>query len=190
MIKNILILSIAFSFSDMCFAEEDSKWFIGFGLGSAEYDGSNFSGSDNLISLSGGYIFSGIFSFEAGYIDLGNVKDRIIPDNVISIHPDTLSLEAQGFTIASKFSWEVAEPLALSAKLGVSILDIDKQWSGGTVFNSTLTNDTGGTETEFFFGAQLQYIVGEKLTIELNWDRYKVEDVDIDGIYGKVNIHF
>ena len=188
--KNTLLLFIAVSYSNVCFAGEDNKWFIGLGVGNSQYEDSAFNEDDNLIFLSGGYVFSDVFSVEAGYIDLGSVKDRIFPDDVISLNQDTLSLEAQGFTIASRFSWKVTEPLALSAKLGVSILDIDKQWSGGTWFDTNLANDTGGTETELFFGIQLQYKISDPISLELNWDRYKVEEVDVDGIYAKVNIHF
>lgn len=78
----------------------------------------------------------------------------------------------------------------MSGKLGVAILDVNKQWSGGTVIDPNLANDTGGTETEIFFGAQLQYSFNESLSLELNWDRYEVEEVDVDGIYTKINIHF
>jgi len=114
----------------------------------------------------------------------------LLPNDVISLTQDTLSLDAKGFTVASKFSWEVALPLVLSAKVGVSVLDIDKRWSGGTLVDTSLANDTGGTETEFFLGAQLQYKISESFSVELNWDRYEVEGINVDGIYAKTNIHF
>lgn len=190
MVKNTWLLFIVVSCSSACFAGEDNEWFIGLGAGNAEYEDSTFSEKDDLISLSGGFVFNEFFSVEAGYIDLGGVEGRVLPDDVISLTQDTLSLDATGFTVASKFSWEVALPLVLSAKAGLSVLDIDKRWSGGTLINTSLVNDTGGTETEFFLGAQLQYKVSELFSIELNWDRYKVEGIDVDGIYAKTNIHF
>jgi len=188
--KNTCLLFIVVSCSSACFAEEDSKWFIGLGAGNSEYEDSAFSEKDDLISFSGGYVFNEFISVEAGYIDLGNVRDRVLPDDIISLTQDTLSLDAKGFTVASKFSWEVAHRLVLSAKAGVSVLDIDKRWSGGILVDTSLSNDTGGTETDFFLGVQFQYKVSESFSMELNWDRYEVEGIDVDGIYVKANIHF
>jgi hypothetical protein len=190
MVKNAWFLFIAVSYSSICFAGEDNKWFIGLGVGNAAYENSVFSENDDLIFFSGGHAFNEIFSVEIGYIDLGGVKGRLLPNDVISLTQDTLSLDAKGFTVASKFSWEVALPLVLSAKVGVSVLDIDKRWSGGTLVDTSLANDTGGTETEFFLGAQLQYKISESFSVELNWDRYEVEGINVDGVYAKTNIHF
>lgn len=188
--KNTWLLFIAVSSSNVCFAGEDNKWFIGLGAGNTEYQDSVFNEKDNLISMSGGYVFKENLSVEAGYIDLGTDRGTVFSDDLILLTQDTLSIEAKGVTIASKFSWEMALPIILSAKVGVSVLDIDIRWSGGTLINTNLANDTGGTETKFFLGAQLQYKVNESFSIDLNWDRYKVEGIDVDGIYAKANIHF
>lgn len=188
--EKIWVLLVAVSYSGLCLAEEEKPWFIGLGVGSAEYDEPAFSERDNLVSFSGGYVFNDIFSVEVSYIDLGSVESRTLPSGLISLTQDTLTLEAKGFTVASIFSWQVAAPLALSAKLGVSVWDIDKQWSGGTIIDNNLASDTGGTETDLFVGVQLQYKISESLSLGLNWDRYKVEDIDIDGTYAKINIHF
>lgn len=94
--KNMWILFVVLTYSSFGFAAEDNKWIIGLGIGSTKYQESVFSDSDNLVSISGGYIYSDAFSIEAGYIDLGSVMDRVVPDDVISINQDTLSLEAKG----------------------------------------------------------------------------------------------
>ncbi len=197
--KKIWILIVAVSHSGICLAEDSNQWFVGFGIGSAEYERSafsqferpsSFSDSDALISLSGGYVFNEVFSVEAGYIDLGSVEDRLLSDDEVSVGPDTLFLEAHGITVSSKFSWQLTAPLALSAKLGVSVFDVDKQWSGGFVFDPDLASDTGGTETNVFFGVQLQYKLSDSWSLGLNWDRYDVEEIDVDGIYVNAGFHF
>lgn len=188
--KKTYFLFIAIIFSNLCHANDDDKWFVGFGGGSAKYEGPIFKADDNLVMLSGGYVFSNIVSVEASYIDLGNVSDRVIPSNQISLTQDILTLEARGFTAASIFGWEIMESVTLSGKLGISILDIEKQWSGGTLIDADLANDIGGNEMKFFAGVQLKYQINESFSLGINWDRYEVENIDVDGIYASANIHF
>ena len=188
--KNIWVLFVVLCYSGICLAEESNKWFVGLGIGISKYKESSLSENDELISFSGGYTFNDIFSVEAGYIDLGGVKARVVPDNLISLSQDTLSIDVKGFTVSSLFSWQMIDSLRLSAKLGLSSLDVNKQWSGGTFDDPDLASDTGGTETDVYAGVQLQYQVSESLSLGLNWDRYKIEGADIDGVYGRINIHF
>jgi hypothetical protein len=188
--KKAWILFMALSYTGASIAKEDHDWYIGAGVGKANFEDSYFSESDNLLSLSGGYIFSKFFAVEAGYVDLGSVKGSVLPDNFITLNQDTLSLDASGFVVASKFKWELSTSLELAAKAGVSVIDSDKRWSGGTLVDGSIANDTGGTAAELFLGVQIQYQVSERFSVQLNWDRYKIEEIDVDGVYAKVNFHF
>ncbi len=187
--KKIWLLLVVVSYSGFCLAD-DRNWYVGLGLGNAKYDESNFSENDNLFSLSGGFVFNDFISIDASYIDLGNVNGPTVNPDVISLIQDNLEIDANGFTVASVFNWQLTTPLTLSAKLGVSVFDINKKWSGGTVVDPILAADTGGSEVDLFFGAQLQYMLSDSVSLGLNWDRYQLDKTDIDGLYARIKFHF
>ena len=187
--KKIWLIFIVVIQSGFCLAD-DKNWYVGLGIGNAKYKESSFSENDNLFSISGGYVFNDFISVDASYIDLGNVKGSVINEDAISLVQDVLALDAKGFTVASVYSWQLTTPLTLSAKLGVSVFDLNKKWSGGTFVDPILAADTGGSEVDLFVGAQLQYMLSDTISLGLNWDRYQLDKTDVDGLYARIKFHF
>lgn len=168
----------------------DDNWYVGIGAGIAEYDKGQFQPDDTLLQLSGGFRFNTVFAVEAAYVDLGDVQDRALPEDTVSLAQDTLAMDVRGIKVAPALRWEVLDSFFLSGRLGVAVLDIDKEWSGGTVVDPQLANDTGGTETEMFGGVRVQYSASDAVSVGLSWDRYEVEDIDVDGIYATIGYSF
>lgn len=186
------VLLFVSTVSGSCFAGEENKWFVGPGVGKANYSSGSFSSKDDadMSSVSAGYSYRDVFSVEVAYVDLGGVRERLLPDGVVSLDQDTLVLDVKGYTIASVLSMLVTDSAVFSGKLGVSVLDVEKRYSGGTFVNPVLANDTGGTETGIFTGFQLKYRMNESFSLGLNWDRFRSEEIDIDAVYGRVEIGF
>lgn len=176
--------------TSMLYADNQDKIVFGIGAGNAEYNKGAFNEDDKLETFSFGYEYSDFYSVELSYINLGQVTDRFFPPNVVTVTPDILSLESKGITLAPAFEFDFSDNWSFAARLGLSILDVEKQWLGGTVTDSFYLNDTGGTETEFFYGFRLQYDLDDSMSLEINWDNYEVESIDVDTVYAKINFYF
>lgn len=185
----LLITAIALIYSPQSFSKT-KHWLVGVGIGTANYKTATFDANDSLKVFSASYAFNEFFALQAGYIYLGEVKNRVVADNVISLTQDTVSLKAKGYTLSSVLSWQMADRLTISAKLGLAALDVSKQWSGGTLVDDVLANDTGATNTNMIMGLQLQYKMTQRIAVGINWDRYQIKDADIDGVYANVKLLF
>jgi hypothetical protein len=186
--KIILSVSTLF-FINVSMASEN--WYIGISTGNADFDTNNleiinnnssdgFHASDTSYKLILGYHFNDVFSIESSYVDLGNVNDIIYPSGNVSLGQDQLFLQANGFTIAPKVSWNVVEKFSISARLGVSFLNSDKRWNGGTSLIPELVNDVGGSDTELFYGIDLSYHFNDSVSLGVSKDFYKVEEINTD----------
>ncbi len=188
--KKYWSLGIILLATSMLYAEEETQIYLGYGLGTAEYMKGAYADDDNLEMLALGYKYSDFYSVEFSYIDLGTVRDRYFPSNVVTITPDILQLDTKAITIAPAFEWDLSRNWSVSARAGLAILDTEKQWSGGTVIDDFYLNDTGGVDTDFFYGFRLQYHLSDDLSLELNWDNYDIESINVDTIYAKLNLYF
>lgn len=167
--------------SNMALAQaSEDPWAIGLSAGQANYQYRAFDESDTALGLSVAYQATPWISFEAAYIDLGNVTGRILPDSMVSLVQDTLTLDARGLTLSSILHWQVASRWSLNARVGMSLLDIKKRWSGGTVVDPALAADTGGSETELTLGAHAAYSLTDEVEVHLGWQRLVVEETDVD----------
>ena len=188
--KKFWLIGIFFFATSMLYADSRDKLIFALGAGNADYTKGAFNDDETLETLSFGYQYSDFYSLELSYIDLGRVTDRYFPSNVVTISPDVLTLESKGLTIAPKFDFSLSNNWSVSTRIGLSILDTDKQWAGGTVLEDFYLDDTGGTETKFFYGFGLKYDIDDSMSFELNWDNYEVESVDVDAVYAKLNFYF
>ena len=184
------LLGIFVFATSMLYADDHGKIIFGVGAGNAEFSKLAFVDDDKLETLSFGYEYSDFYSVELSYINLGQVTDRYFPPNVVTITPDILSLETKGITIAPAFEFDFSDNWSFAARLGLAILDAEKQWLGGTIIDDFYLNDNGGTETKFFYGFRLQYDFDDSMSLEINWDQYEVESIAVDTVYAKLNFYF
>jgi opacity protein-like surface antigen len=168
---------------------DEKKWYCGIDIGDASYKEGEFDTSDSVFNLFGGYNVNKYLSLEASYIDLGKVRDSILPTGVVSISEDILSLDTNGITISPVLNLEITERIKFLGILGISVLDVKKQWTGGTLITN-LRNDTGGTETNIFGKIGIEFKITDRIFIRTQFERYEIEDINVDNITGGIGFKF
>jgi hypothetical protein len=164
--------------------------YMGIGLGQAAYRDGLFKDSGTLATLYAGYRLTEQLSLELAYIDLGKAEDRVVPDGVISLTQDTLHLDVSAFTIAPALRQRILPSLEVSALAGLAVLDVQKTWWGGTVVDPVLAEDTGGIETQPFWGLRLLYEISGTQAVGMSWQHHEAEGVAIEAVYGSFQASF
>jgi hypothetical protein len=168
----------------------EERWFVGAGAGLADFEKGNFSGDDRFLRAAGGWRLNPHLALEGAWIDVGEVSDTVRDPDGVAITQDTLTVRGRGLTLGPVLSWSPLAPVELSLRFGLSVLDVDRSWSGGTVIDPELAADTGSTDSAFFAGARIAGRLGQALWVGLNLDRYELEGVDVDATYVDVRIRF
>ena len=133
-------------------------------LGNATPDSSGF---DSAIGwrIFGGYKLNEVLAVEGGYTSFGEMDG-----------PDVLgfstSIEPTGFEVAAVGSFPINSQLSLFGRVGLLAWDFQVNVSG-------LGSDST-TGTDVFFGLGGQYEISGNLAVRAGWDRYTIEDGDID----------
>ncbi|MEE4244842.1 MAG: outer membrane beta-barrel protein [Kangiellaceae bacterium] len=188
--KKVGLLLAAILGANLQADEQDTQWTASFGLGTADYQDGFFGDNDTLTTFSIGYHYTDLITFEASYIDLGSVSDSVLADNVVTLVPDILSIDSSGLTVSAKYAWEFSETFSVMANVGLSVLDSEVRYSGGTLVVPELQGDLGSTETEFYYGLAARYHMTETVTVDVAWDFFEIESANIDALYLKVNYAF
>jgi len=148
----------------------DGSWYIGGGLGRAEFGDCRASCDERrqAYKVFGGYRLSRHLALEAGYVDLGKVtatsgnaftetKPRGIAGHVVGI-------------------WPVTDRLSVLGRAGLIYGD-------AKVSGSVATRNDKGTELAWGLGAQL--VFRRDFIVRLDWDRYRFkalgERTDVDA---------
>lgn len=206
MIKKVFIYIFILS----CFLQivhaEDSNFYLGLGYGNAQYkgktlnnielkNGSKLSKSSEMYQLYVGYkLIKELLDIEVSCINLGNVKETfsLNPDLVFFDSPnDTLTLNGKGFTISPALKWNLSEMFSLSGSLGISVLDVKQDFSGGfSETSGSLTEVYSRAETKLFGGIGAEGRLIECLALHIQWQRFQVLDTNIDTLSGKLKLYF
>ena len=116
-----------------------------------------------------GYAASDALRLELGYVDFGEYQDTLAFPAAGPFQPGVL--EADGFTMGAELGVPLAEDIALFAK-------------GGLVFWDAYGIAGGfGLEEEGedpFFGAGIRFRLAPNLEVTGSFERYQLDDVDID----------
>ncbi|MBF0622611.1 MAG: outer membrane beta-barrel protein [Magnetococcales bacterium] len=177
--------------------ESNGKWFMGAGLGltlpgrdgdditsdvsKAGYSGVKFQTDDVGMGgkVFGGYRFNENLGFEVGYVHLGERESTFstAPDNTTftktaaSLHPLTAHGGYAEGVVTAPF-----RALSFYGKLGAFA------WTGSTEISNnagrTTTRDSNGVD--LVYGAGAQYNLGAGYGTRVEWERFSVEDEDIN----------
>lgn len=175
-----------------------SHWFVGASLGLAASDASASDVDDDLAGLGyatetslddsdfawklyGGYRFEGPWAVELAIVDLGTIDSTIeanpadldqFLDDVANVHPFA------GAGVALTGVWLPLEYEGLQAgpKAGFWLwqADVDAIAAG----NPDVESDEAGID--LVFGAQVSYDVTDLLAARLEWERYQLDENDVD----------
>lgn len=154
--------------------EQESSFYIGAGAGYYRIEGEDFLDEDNDLrddrTAHKAYLgtnINDIFGLEIGYIDFRESTDEL------------LDVEADGYTVAATLGAPVGEGMRLYGKLGQ--LFWDQTVSAGPISRSTDGDDP-------FIGVGMRFGSPEGLAVRLEYERYELEDTEID--MPSVSLHF
>lgn len=155
----LLVLPIA--------AHADDSWYVGAGVGLSNVDEFGIDEDDTGFKLFGGYHFNEFFGVEAAYVDLGELEEASIAGGPLT------ELEVDGFSLAAVGRYPITNAVSIHGKAGVYFWDADIVGSIAPQFNDDSDND-------IFFGAGISYRFYERFTVIGEWERYDIDDFDID----------
>lgn len=126
---------------------------------------------DNRFSykLRAGGRINEVLGLEAGFTDFGEVEDG------------SSTYTADGYTLAALGHIPLGERASIYGKLGQFFWDSEAE--SGPFRRTNDGNDT-------FYGVGLELPVGEATTFNLGYDRYTLEDTDVDLASAGLNLQF
>jgi len=134
--------------------------YAGVSVGNASPDS---SGIDSAVGwkIFGGYALNEILAVEGGYVSFGKMDG-----------PFASSVEPTGFEVAAVGNFPINSQFSLFGKVGLLAWD--------TKETNTFGNSNSTTDTDVFYGAGGQYEISGNLAVRAGWERYTIEDGDID----------
>ena len=144
--------------------------------------------------LFGGYNLNKYLGFEIAYVDLNELETETTSSSPF-VSTTNVAAEVDGFTFAGIGKYPVTETFNIFGKVGAFVWDVEGAASvtiGGTTLaipaslSSLLDND--GTDIMFGFGADFELM--ENVGIRAEWERYEVDNTDIDLVSIGVEYRF
>ncbi len=150
------------------------RWvFYAASIGQTDVDLPGFD-DDTSFTLGLGYSFNKNFAIEASYIDFGESSDDIIP---------VWTLSADGLQLAAVGKIPFNEQFSGFAKFGFLSWDAELEEAG---FGQIASDD--GTDVTFGFGAMFD--ATEKVSFNLLYQMYELDDVDVDNLSLGIQVGF
>ncbi len=136
-----------------------------------------------------GYNINEYFGVEAAYVNLGDVT----ADASLSYLAETLTVdveaEADGFSFAGVARYPIYDRTEVFAKVGLFVWEADADASatfGGVTASESYEDD--GTDIMFGFGAS--YAMTTNISVRGEWERYALDDYDVDLFSVGVQYYF
>jgi OOP family OmpA-OmpF porin len=129
--------------------------------------------SDTGWKLTGGYQFSQYFATEISYVDLGDID----ASGLIGAIPTTANVDIDGYGISLVGTYPMGDKFSLLGRVGAFNWDADVSASLGAAAAST---DDDGTDLTYGLGAQ--YVFTDNAALRLEWERFDLDDDEVDMI--------
>lgn len=137
----------------------------GISFGRSDVDEGALDDSDTGWKLFGGYRVNPNFAAEAAWVDLGDFS------------AGGFNAEADGFSVQGVGFLPLNAQFSLLGKLGIFFWDVE----------SNIGDDDG---SDIFFGIGGQYEINQQVSIRGEWERYDLDDTDVDLLSIGVVIQF
>lgn len=151
----------------------DTGFYAGAGVGQAQVDESAYDDEDTAFTVFGGYQFNRWFGIEAGYTDLGALETR----------GTGRDLEASTVHVTAVGSVSFTDRFSGYAKAGFQRWDLDSALPGVT----GTTEDSGTDPT---YGLGVQYRLTDAIALRGEYNRFEIEDADVDLAQVQVRYDF
>lgn len=140
--------------------------FIGGGAGYYRLEDDNFLDEsegfdDDELSwkIFGGLDFAKVFALEVAYLDFGETSVQ------------TIDIDADGWTVAGLLAIPLTPHFAPYGKVGMLYWDADAE------INGVSGSDSG---EDGFFGVGARFTISKQSDVRIEYERFKLDDVDLD----------
>lgn len=167
---------------------ENLSFYGGLGVGAGQIDGDDFQGEPGAVGSVDdegtaykafvGANINEIFATELGYVSFGDVEEE---DQDIDAFDEATSFEADGITTSLVGFLPLTERFLLHGKVGALFWDAESRVGGVSA------NEDG---TDVFFGAGATYEFTEQVAVRAEYDRFQLDDTDIDTVFASVVFSF
>lgn len=135
-------------------------------------NGSSLERDDTSFRFFGGYAVSENLRLELGYVNFGDVDGSLeIPFPGPAILPPFAEVEADSVTLGGELAFPLGYDFDLFLKGGVHFWEVDTQLDGLGVI---------AEGEDPFYGIGMRLGVGENLVLTGAYERFPLDDVDID----------
>jgi OOP family OmpA-OmpF porin len=157
---------------------QDQGFYAGLNFGQSKLKDACSGGTicddkDTALSIFAGYQLNRNFGFEFAYTDLGKATESGLFGGV----PVTASLEATGFEFSAVGTIPINQQFSLYGKLGFFMWDADLK---GTVGGIPVSVSDDGTDLTIAIGARFSFT--KNFAMQVQWQRYELDDFDVDVI--------
>lgn len=162
---------------------QDQGWYVGVSIGQSEADESiasdmalitsgSVDAKDTGWKLYGGFMFTRNFGVELAYVDLGKAK---YSGDFFGLPVTGGTIEATGFNMAAIGAIPLSPALSLFGKLGIFSWEAEaNDRTAGLPFTQTLDGN------DLFFGFGASYSFTRNLSVRGEWERFQLDDTDVD----------
>lgn len=185
-IKHLGLLGLLSLASSGALAQD---FYLGGSLGQTSPDASEFD-NDTGFRLTLGYQVNPNFALEASYADLGKfdlkraylgelndmLQAEFPEEDMSGLTLSGVNVGISGIEVAALATIPVSEKISLFGRAGVFIWDTDFNFSFQN-FGSFSESDDGN---DVFFGIGAEYATSERLSLKVEFNRYGVDDTDVD----------
>jgi len=157
-LSTLMALTLAV-FANQAMAE--GNWYAGGALSQAYVDENGLDDNDSGGKLFGGYHLNENFAVEASYYDFGDQVDG----------SSTLSID--GFSLGLVGSVPLSDRFSVFGKVGIHAWDAD-------ISGPIRARFSDDSDSDLFYGAGLDYAMNSNWTIRGEYERYEVDDFNMD----------
>lgn len=154
-------------------AADDSGFYAGAGVGQSFVDERGYDDEDTAFSVFGGYQFNRYFALEGAYTDFGKIEPEAAGS---ALEADAVSLTAVGIV-------PITDNFSAYAKAGFSRWNLDTELPA-------LTNTADDSGTDPTYGLGVQYKINDAVSLRGEYNRFEVEDIDLDVAQLQVRYSF
>jgi OOP family OmpA-OmpF porin len=194
--KQILFLALSAALAATSAQAADTGFYVGGSFGQVNV--SDFSGADLDAELAAqgitassstddtdtgwkvfaGYQFMKFFAVEGAYTNLGEATAHSIITAPVAGTVDT-TVETEAWTVSALGILPLGDSFSLFARLGVNFwnADISAVGTGGGVTAAVSEDDDG---TDMVYGVGAAYRFTKNLSVRGEWERYALDDADVD----------
>lgn len=194
--KRILFLVVPVMFGTASAYAADTGFYAGASLGQSklsDFDASDLDAelasvgitssssvddTDTGWKLFAGYRFMKYFAVEGAYVNFGEATAHSIITAPSAGTVDTTA-EADAWTLSALGILPLNEKFSLFARVGLNIWDAEVSATGtGGGGSASFSDDADGTD--WVYGVGAAYDITQNLSVRGEWERYDLDDTDLD----------